>query len=226
MNDTSDEEGAPGRLRLVEELLNTYDVASSRDEIATPAGAARWLEERGLLQSGRVTRAGVEDLVALREALRALALANNGEALDAGAVATLNRLATTSPLVVTSDAAGGLSMQPTAGGVRGAIGELLAIVHAASADGSWARSRHAAATPAGGASTTVPATDQVRGATWPCAGTGPRSRRTGGVTDRTVPPSQRARAAATGDDAGSGQTTRVRTAPSPARRCRRAGRRS
>ena len=82
MNSTSDEQGAPGRLRLVEELFNTYDVGSTGDAIATPADPARWLEERRLLRGGKVTHAGVDELRTLREALRALALANNGEALD------------------------------------------------------------------------------------------------------------------------------------------------
>ncbi|WP_219466976.1 CGNR zinc finger domain-containing protein [Nonomuraea rhizosphaerae] len=57
---------------LVRDFLNTYDLDSDADELASPAELALWLRERGLI--GRRDRASDDDLITaltLREALRA-----------------------------------------------------------------------------------------------------------------------------------------------------------
>jgi predicted RNA-binding Zn ribbon-like protein len=71
--------------------------------------------------------------VAVREALRALLLANNGEPPDPGAIATLDHAAN---LTVRFDADGRARLEPTDGGAAGA---LLAIVAHAQAEGTWPR---------------------------------------------------------------------------------------
>jgi predicted RNA-binding Zn ribbon-like protein len=74
----------------------------------------------------------------VREALRALALANNGVPLPHGAVATLERASRMAQLTVTFED-GRARLVPAAAGLDGALGRLVAIVQEAMADGSWAR---------------------------------------------------------------------------------------
>ena len=75
-----------------------------------------------------------------REALRALLLANNdGEAPGPAAVAVLNRIAERAKLVARFDERGTAALEPVSGGVDGALGRLLAIVHDAMETGDWRR---------------------------------------------------------------------------------------
>jgi predicted RNA-binding Zn ribbon-like protein len=75
-----------------------------------------------------------------REALRALLLANNdGEAPGPAAVAVLNRIAERAKLVTHFDERGTAALEPVSGGVDGALGRLLAIVHDAMETGDWRR---------------------------------------------------------------------------------------
>ena len=76
----------------------------------------------------------------LREALRAVLLANNdGEAPGPAAVAVLNRIAERTKLVTHFDERGTAALEPVSGGVDGALGRLLAIVHDAMETGDWRR---------------------------------------------------------------------------------------
>jgi predicted RNA-binding Zn ribbon-like protein len=77
--------------------------------------------------------------VDVREALRELALANNGAAAGADALATLDRAARAANLTLAFAAGPGSELLPSAGGLDGALGRLLSIVHDAQADGSWRR---------------------------------------------------------------------------------------
>src|SRR3954463_15049490 len=78
----SSREPAPGDLAVVQAFVNTLDSDDGfrQFELLTePADLERWLRDRGLLE--RSARLGPPDLrraVELREALRALLLANNG----------------------------------------------------------------------------------------------------------------------------------------------------
>jgi predicted RNA-binding Zn ribbon-like protein len=74
----------------------------------------------------------------VREAIRALGLANNGGSADLGAAAgVLDAQARRSKLAVRFGP--GAWAQPDAAGVDGALGRLLGAVAAAMADGRWAR---------------------------------------------------------------------------------------
>jgi len=132
-------EPAPGRLRLVQRFVNTVDFEHRREMLSSPHRLATVLAELGLLDPDvAVTRADLERALAVREALRNLALANNGGASDADAIATLERAAADGRLVVRFDRRGG-SLERTVGGVRGALAELVGIVYTAMTDGSWPR---------------------------------------------------------------------------------------
>src|SRR3954447_22454373 len=88
--------GGPGRLALVERFVNT--------ELTAPEELGDWLAEHGLADADAIwADADLGRALELREALRALLLANNGVALDRGAVAGFGRDA---PLAVGVDATG------------------------------------------------------------------------------------------------------------------------
>lgn len=120
--------------------MNTLDVESDEDALSSPAACADWLRGRGLLD--RPGRPSWEDLartVAVREALRALLVANNGGTLDPDAVAVLDAAAREAGVALRFDATGVAALAPAATGVTGGLGRLLAIVAAGMAAGTWSR---------------------------------------------------------------------------------------
>ena len=136
----SGQKRAPGRLALVQQFVNSTDLEDGTEQLADPASTAAWLAERGLLAEGHTLRAeDVQRLRGLREALRALALANNGAPLDPAAVAVLEANGRAAPLVVDVGPDGRPVLSPGRPGVDGAVATLLAIVHDATVDGTWAR---------------------------------------------------------------------------------------
>lgn len=133
-------EPAPGELRLVQEFVNTNDLEEGEDELAGPEALAAWLHGHGILLDGStLTEADLQKALEVREALRALALANNGGELDPRATEVLNRAGERSGLLIRFRADGPSRLEPRAGGVDGALGLLLARVHTAMADGAWER---------------------------------------------------------------------------------------
>jgi predicted RNA-binding Zn ribbon-like protein len=131
---------APGDLDLIRRLVNTYDVEDGSDDLADPEALRAWLLDAGLLDDGeRVTGDDLRELVAIREALRKLLLANNGSPLDADAVETLNAAAARAELRARFDDDGAATLAPADRGVAGAIARLLAIALRAMADGTWPR---------------------------------------------------------------------------------------
>src|SRR5215216_5856276 len=89
----ADRAPAPGGLAIVQAFLNTWDIERGVDELTKPAHLRSWLTERGLGERPLpVSDQDLADALALREALRALAKANNGMAFDPDTVRTLNRI--------------------------------------------------------------------------------------------------------------------------------------
>jgi predicted RNA-binding Zn ribbon-like protein len=111
---------APQPLREVQLLVNSVDLEHERDWLPD------WLAEHGL--DGEDDRAR-----SLREALRALVLANNGLALDEQALETVNASARRVSLRV--DPHGELSVAAEGD----ALDRVVAIAFGAMLDGSWAR---------------------------------------------------------------------------------------
>jgi predicted RNA-binding Zn ribbon-like protein len=131
---------APGRLAQVQQFVNTVDLGDGTDELAEPEHLRAWLAERELLDAGeRLGAADVQRAAEVREALRALLHANAGEALDAEAVATLNRAARNARLRVRFGGDGHAGLEPDAAGVEQALARLLAIVYGATVEGTWSR---------------------------------------------------------------------------------------
>jgi len=111
---------APPPLREVQLLLNSVDLEHERDWLPD------WLAERGL-------EAEEERARGLREALRALVLANNGVPVGEPALAAVNDAARRVSLRV--DAGGELSVESHGD----ALDDVVAIVFAAMLDGTWTR---------------------------------------------------------------------------------------
>lgn len=131
---------APGELALVQAFVNTENIEAGTEELRDPPSLRRFLAEHGLLGArARVTEADLAHALELRAALRALALSNNGAPLPSSARAALDRSARRSGLVASFALGGEPREVSTAGGVDRALGELLAIVHRATRDGSWSR---------------------------------------------------------------------------------------
>jgi predicted RNA-binding Zn ribbon-like protein len=131
---------APGDLNHIRRFVNTHDLDDGSDSIAEPDALRDWLAERDLIDDRtELTEADVRQAHAVREALRKLLLANNGDAVDPAAVETLNAAAKGAELQVRVAPDGSAQLAPVRTGIDAAIGRLLAIVHTAMADGTWPR---------------------------------------------------------------------------------------
>ncbi len=133
---------APGRLELLQRFINTYnhDFPPDWDRIGTPERAQAWLQQKQLLAPGeRVSEADVTRLRKLREAIRALVIANRGGCPDPAAVHVIRAVAVTSQLGVALDDSGRTGLAPANGGVAGAVATLLGILHEAQLTGHWSR---------------------------------------------------------------------------------------
>lgn len=131
---------APGALELVQAFINTVDLESGTDEVATPETMRAWLAERGLLSDEVVLSPREhERALAFREALRDLLSTNDGHMWTRAGAEGLTELAAGAPLRVAVDADGGVRLVPVRSGVDGAIGRLLAIVVEAAAAGTLPR---------------------------------------------------------------------------------------
>lgn len=131
----ADAEPAPGRLALVERFVNTVDHEHGREMLSSPE---RLREVLGLQRGVRIGRADLRRALDVREALRSLALENNGGAADPRAAGVLEEAAARGRLVIRFDA-GESRLEPAAHSVGGALAELVGIVHTAMADGTWSR---------------------------------------------------------------------------------------
>jgi predicted RNA-binding Zn ribbon-like protein len=131
---------APGRLALVQELVNTRDLEEGVDRLADLASARVWLLDQRLLDpTAELVEADRARLTALREAIRALLLANSGLPVDPAAVALLNAEVARSALRPRFDARGRAALAASATGLDRAIGILLAAIVEATANGDWLR---------------------------------------------------------------------------------------
>jgi len=132
---------APGELERVRAFVNTVDLETGIDELAEPASLTDWLVGHGLASSEtRATAADLRHALELRESLRAVLISHTeGTPAPPDAFRTLDRSAHRARLRLRFDEHGGAAVEPAAGGVEGALGRLLAIIHAAIAQGSWVR---------------------------------------------------------------------------------------
>jgi predicted RNA-binding Zn ribbon-like protein len=133
---------APGRLELLQRFVNSYnhDFPRDWDRLGSPEKARAWLERKGLVGSEvRVSAADAARLRELREAIRALTLANHGGPPDPAVAGIVRRVSRTARLRVGVDEAGQTVLEPGRPGVDGAVATLLGILHEAQLTGQWPR---------------------------------------------------------------------------------------
>jgi predicted RNA-binding Zn ribbon-like protein len=132
---------APGDLERVRRFVNTLQVGRKTDLLSDTAGVAEWFAHEDLAPAGvRVARADLRHATQLREALReVLAAHNDGGPVPAEATRILDDAARRARLRLRFEDDGGAALVPEAGGVAGALGRLLAIVHDSIAEGTWGR---------------------------------------------------------------------------------------
>lgn len=132
---------APGELELVREFVNSIDVGQGVERLSSAAALGSWLAERGLASDGvRPTRSDLAGALELREALRAVLLAHTDRtAVPQPATRTLDAAVCRARLRLRFTDGGETVLEPEAGGVAGALGRLLAIVHGSIVHGTWVR---------------------------------------------------------------------------------------
>jgi predicted RNA-binding Zn ribbon-like protein len=134
---------APGSLGLVQDFVNTLEMEPNPkdqdiERIGTPEALTAWLDERGLLSGGSADSHDLFRVRELREAIRRLLYANNGGPVLESDLVLLNRAIAESGLrpQFVED---GVMLEPSAAGVRGAVGRLVAAVCEAMSAGTWHR---------------------------------------------------------------------------------------
>jgi predicted RNA-binding Zn ribbon-like protein len=118
---------APAPLRLVQLFVNTADHESGSEWLSDQAALDAWLAEHELPRG-----ASLRQTLEVREALRALLRANNGQPGSTAAISTLNDAATA--LAITLDDDGRVRISADA-----ALGRIVAVAVTAMLDGTWPR---------------------------------------------------------------------------------------
>ncbi|WP_433326397.1 CGNR zinc finger domain-containing protein [Spirillospora sp. CA-294931] len=118
---------------LLRDFVNTLDVETGRDELATPPALESWLTERGLTTAAAASESDLAAALALREGLRTAMLHHGPEP-----PAELERALGAFPLRVTF-AGTAPALVPLATGVQAGLARIAAAVMASAADGTWPR---------------------------------------------------------------------------------------
>ena len=141
LQDPGGRERAPEPLRLVQLFVNTFDIENEVEELSSAAALEETLVRIGVLteHQARLGEADLRIALAAREALRSLALGNSGIPVAVDALVTLERVARAAQFTLRFEPDGRARLAPAASGLDGALGRILAVVHEAMADGSWAR---------------------------------------------------------------------------------------
>src|SRR3954471_14761188 len=95
---------APGEVELVRSFVNRWDADEDIENVSGPAELRDWLVEHDLIDAGaRGTAADHRQAIEVREALRAVLLANAGLDLDPGAGPILDEASLRARLAVRFD---------------------------------------------------------------------------------------------------------------------------
>jgi predicted RNA-binding Zn ribbon-like protein len=128
----------PGALGVLQDFLNTADIESETDLVATPSALAAWLTENGLLGDGeKVSALEHGRALDLRERLRDALEARTHGATSPSAEAHLNHIAAGVPLRIRFEDAARL--EPAQRRAAPALGPILATVYDAMRDESVSR---------------------------------------------------------------------------------------
>lgn len=140
--DPNDMKPAPGKLRMVQEFVNTRSNLRGVDVLEDVEGTAQWLAAHELLPDGaEISEAEKRRLVSFREGLRnLLATHNAGVGEEASSFEELDDLAGGALLRVGFDPSGEPRLLPAEeNGVERAMSMMLAAVARSAIEGTWKR---------------------------------------------------------------------------------------
>ncbi|MCB0877035.1 MAG: CGNR zinc finger domain-containing protein [Solirubrobacterales bacterium] len=142
-----DDKPAPFPLLAVQAVVNSYESEDEEEKLTDPDAARDWLAGYGLASPAMsISDAELDELLAVRENLRALIDANATGEREEAADAELAAVAARHPVPVAVGPAGdvGVDLEP-AETVDRLIAQLIGVVMAAQIDGSWQRLKICAA---------------------------------------------------------------------------------
>lgn len=123
----------------MQSFVNTVDLEHGREWLGTPAELSAWLVDAGLSGALELTASDLQRAIELREALRALLRANNGDAVAAEAIVTVNRAASAGRLAIELDDGPRVHLERYGRGLDGALGAIVGVALTAVIDGTWTR---------------------------------------------------------------------------------------
>lgn len=128
---------APGELEFVRRFCNSINRENGAERFTTPADLDRWLASEGA-PPVHTSRAGLQQLIDVREALHRLVVANTTGADDPPAWSSLVR-ASRHVTFRAARSPTGIELQARGNALDMLIGRLLAAVVAATDDATWPR---------------------------------------------------------------------------------------
>jgi predicted RNA-binding Zn ribbon-like protein len=132
---------APGRLRVVQQFINSLDIEAGSEEFATSGQLRSWLVSHALAKPRglHLTPKDLERARRFRELLRDLAAGNNGSAGHQRLRGKLNRELARLPFVGALEDGDVARLQPTGTGIDRALSQLAAIVIEEMISSRWSR---------------------------------------------------------------------------------------
>lgn len=125
---------------LILDFVNSLDLRPRQEGLDSPRALGAWLAGRGLLdEAARVTARDLAEAIAVREAIRDLLSAKNEVPVDVDAATAVLDEAVCRARLAVRFVDGEMKLEPGAGGVRGALGRILAELSTAQATGTWDR---------------------------------------------------------------------------------------
>lgn len=139
MSTTVNKEAVEQESGLLVEFVNTRDIEEETDSIADARGLQLWIRERTGEYVDAPDEEALDRLLALRESLRALLRANNGEEIEAGELTPLEEAAERSRFRTTFSAGGCLDIAPARSDLSGFEARLLLAIERLQSQGAWLR---------------------------------------------------------------------------------------
>jgi predicted RNA-binding Zn ribbon-like protein len=124
---------------LLVEFVNSRDVEEETDSIADPEALGAWIDAKTGEPAGELDDEDIGRVQALRESLRALLLANNGEEPDVYSLVPLREAAERTRIRTTFSADGQIALAPARSGLSGFEAHLLLAIERLQSLGAWPR---------------------------------------------------------------------------------------
>jgi predicted RNA-binding Zn ribbon-like protein len=139
LREPGDRAPAPGALRLVQRFVNTNDLETGPDLLPDAPALSAWLADARVLDLGaELSTDDHRRAIELREAIRELVAGHAGLPSDPAAMAVVNEAAGRAGVQpVLDDPA--TRFEPSAAGIDGALGRIVAAIHESIAEGTWPR---------------------------------------------------------------------------------------